>query len=222
MKSTTWPSRNDASPDQDEVIPLTRTDVNTALPHAREFYKDKLKSSNKNYNLNNVKIVTDKHRKRNEKAARAEQKLDEFRENNDFMSSADHGAELVEGKHRAENCGEMSAVVTYYCQKLPLFRDLGRRLLDENRLPCQRVHDARQSQIMELGGARQGGLGLRSRYETGNLVRSARRDVPGDADELRGGFKAEMQQRVNERKLRLSKRLRAYVRRPRMANEMHG
>jgi hypothetical protein len=27
---------------------------------------------------------------------------------------------------------------------------------------------------------------------------------------------------VNERKLRLSKRLRAYVRRPRMANEMHG
>jgi hypothetical protein len=37
-----------------------------------------------------------------------------------------------------------------------------------------------------------------------------------------GGFKAEMQQRVNERKLRLSKRLRAYVRRPRMANEMHG
>jgi hypothetical protein len=38
----------------------------------------------------------------------------------------------------------------------------------------------------------------------------------------RGGFKAEMQQRVNERKLRLSKRLRAYVRRPRMANEMHG
>jgi hypothetical protein len=39
---------------------------------------------------------------------------------------------------------------------------------------------------------------------------------------MHGGFKAEMQQRVNERKLRLSKRLRAYVRRPRMANEMHG
>ena len=37
-----------------------------------------------------------------------------------------------------------------------------------------------------------------------------------------GGFKAEMQQRVNERKLRLSKRLRAYVRTLRMVNEMHG
>ena len=39
--------------------------------------------------------------------------------------------------------------------------------------------------------------------------------------QLDGGFKAEMQQRVNERKLRLSKRLRAYVRTPRMVNERH-
>src|ERR1700674_790156 len=37
-----------------------------------------------------------------------------------------------------------------------------------------------------------------------------------------GGFKGEAQQRVNERKLKLSKQLRAYVRTPRMANEMHG
>jgi hypothetical protein len=37
-----------------------------------------------------------------------------------------------------------------------------------------------------------------------------------------GGFKREAQQGVNERKLMLSKRLRAYVRTPRMANEMHG
>jgi transposase-like protein len=37
-----------------------------------------------------------------------------------------------------------------------------------------------------------------------------------------GGFKSEAQQGVNERKLMLSKRLRAYVRTPRMANEMHG
>src|SRR5258706_15364266 len=59
--------------------------------------------------------------------------------------------------------------------------------LDENRLPCRRVHDARQNQIMELG--EQGKeVGLRSRYETGNLVRSARRDVPGDADELSHNF----------------------------------
>jgi hypothetical protein len=37
-----------------------------------------------------------------------------------------------------------------------------------------------------------------------------------------GGFKSEAQQGANEWKLRLSKRLRAYVRRPRMVNEMHG
>jgi hypothetical protein len=37
-----------------------------------------------------------------------------------------------------------------------------------------------------------------------------------------GGFKSEAQQGVIERKLRLSKQLRAYVRTPRMANEMHG
>jgi hypothetical protein len=36
-----------------------------------------------------------------------------------------------------------------------------------------------------------------------------------------GGFKGEAQQRVNERKLKLSKQLRAYVRTSRMANEMH-
>ena len=36
-----------------------------------------------------------------------------------------------------------------------------------------------------------------------------------------GGFKSEVQQGVNEWKLRLSKPLRAYARRPRMANEMH-
>ena len=36
-----------------------------------------------------------------------------------------------------------------------------------------------------------------------------------------GGFKSEAQQGVIEWKLRLSKRLRAYARRPRMANEMH-
>jgi DNA-binding transcriptional LysR family regulator len=41
-------------------------------------------------------------------------------------------------------------------------------------------------------------------------------------DEKLGGFKSEAQQGVNEWKLRLSKRLRAYVRRPRMGNEMHG
>ena len=40
-------------------------------------------------------------------------------------------------------------------------------------------------------------------------------------DHLQGGFKGEAQQRVNERKLKLSKQLRAYVRTPRMANEMH-
>ena len=40
--------------------------------------------------------------------------------------------------------------------------------------------------------------------------------------EIEGGFKREAQQGVNEWKLRLSKRLRAYARRPRMANEMHG
>jgi hypothetical protein len=38
----------------------------------------------------------------------------------------------------------------------------------------------------------------------------------------KGGFKSEAQQGANEWKLRLSKRLRAYVRRPRMVNEMHG
>ncbi|WP_246530575.1 DDE-type integrase/transposase/recombinase, partial [Paraburkholderia podalyriae] len=38
---------------------------------------------------------------------------------------------------------------------------------------------------------------------------------------IKGGFKGEAQQRVNERKLKLWKRLRAYVRTPRMANEMH-
>jgi len=38
---------------------------------------------------------------------------------------------------------------------------------------------------------------------------------------MKGGFKGEAQQRVNERKLKLSKQLRAYVRTPRMANEMH-
>ena len=38
---------------------------------------------------------------------------------------------------------------------------------------------------------------------------------------LNGGFKSEAQQGVIEWKLRLSKRLRAYARRPRMANEMH-
>ncbi|RKE23818.1 hypothetical protein B0G76_8505 [Paraburkholderia sp. BL23I1N1] len=37
-----------------------------------------------------------------------------------------------------------------------------------------------------------------------------------------GGFKSEAQQWANEWKLRLSTRLRAYVRRPRMVNEMHG
>src|ERR1700730_1238388 len=37
---------------------------------------------------------------------------------------------------------------------------------------------------------------------------------------VEGGFKAEMQQRVNERKLRLSKRLRAYVRRPRRGSKL--
>jgi hypothetical protein len=41
-------------------------------------------------------------------------------------------------------------------------------------------------------------------------------------DFMDGGFKREAQQGVNERKLRSSKRLRAYVRTPRMANEMHG
>jgi hypothetical protein len=37
-----------------------------------------------------------------------------------------------------------------------------------------------------------------------------------------GGFKSEAQQGVDEWKLRISKRLQAYVRRPRMANETHG
>jgi NADPH:quinone reductase-like Zn-dependent oxidoreductase len=37
-----------------------------------------------------------------------------------------------------------------------------------------------------------------------------------------GGFKSEAQQGVDEWKLRIPKRLQAYVRRPRMANEMHG
>jgi hypothetical protein len=37
-----------------------------------------------------------------------------------------------------------------------------------------------------------------------------------------GGFKSEAQQGVDEWKLRIRKRLQAYVRRPRMANEMHG
>ena len=42
------------------------------------------------------------------------------------------------------------------------------------------------------------------------------------AEYCRGGFKSEAQQGANEWKLRSSKRLRAYVRTPRMANEMHG
>jgi hypothetical protein len=37
-----------------------------------------------------------------------------------------------------------------------------------------------------------------------------------------GGFKSEAQQGVDEWKLRIPKRLQACVRRPRMANEMHG
>ena len=39
---------------------------------------------------------------------------------------------------------------------------------------------------------------------------------------VQGGFNSEAQQGVNERKVKLSKRLRAYVRRPRMGSEMHG
>jgi transposase len=49
-----------------------------------------------------------------------------------------------------------------------------------------------------------------------------RRSVSWTARSLRGGFKSEAQQGVDEWKLRISKRLQAYVRRPRMANETHG
>jgi hypothetical protein len=45
---------------------------------------------------------------------------------------------------------------------------------------------------------------------------------PGNGHLYQGGFKSEAQQGVDEWKLRISKRLQAYVRRPRMANETHG
>jgi hypothetical protein len=58
------------------------------------------------------------------------------------------------------------------------------------------------------------------------FARRRRQWVPGYAlvgrDDLLGGFKSEAQQGVDEWKLRISKRLQAYVRRPRMANETHG
>jgi hypothetical protein len=48
------------------------------------------------------------------------------------------------------------------------------------------------------------------------------RRVQPELEAQGGGFKSEAQQGVDEWKLRIPKRLQAYVRRPRMANEMHG
>ncbi|MCU1248902.1 MAG: hypothetical protein JWQ49_1931 [Edaphobacter sp.] len=100
------------------VIPITQGDANRLLAQARAIYKGGWKSGNKIYISEPGAPPQQKHLIRNANAQSAKDHIPELR-TQAFEPPSAYGQMIVEDDQHAGNCGEMSAVVAYYCQFLP-------------------------------------------------------------------------------------------------------